>query len=149
MIIRRAGWGRYFLTVAIGLTSASEAAAEADVETWTSPTFECLSVYHNSRDGDIGPCSIRYRAAGADEWREGYPLVYDGRDRQYRGSLVGLTPDTEYEIELILRRQDRSDGRSYAKRRVFPIGKTVYLDDGERGEPLVITESGTPDGWLW
>jgi len=37
---------------------------------------------------------------GAAEWREGYPLVYDQRERQYRGSLVNLKPDTPYEIRL-------------------------------------------------
>jgi hypothetical protein len=33
-------------------------------------------------------------------WREGYPLVYDPREKQYRGSLVGLKPDTLYDIRL-------------------------------------------------
>ena len=61
----------------------------AGPEAWAVPTFESLGLYYN-RAMAPGPCQVRYRRANATEWREGYPLVYDQRERQYRWSLVGL-----------------------------------------------------------
>jgi hypothetical protein len=57
------------------------------------PTFESLGLYDNRAIAQ-GPSLVRYRTAQATAWREGYPLVYDQRERQYRGSLVGLRPNT-------------------------------------------------------
>jgi hypothetical protein len=108
------------------------------------PTFECIGVYYET--DEVGACAIRYRAAGQSDWRDGLDLVYDPRDGEYRGSLVGLQPDTAYEIELAcggrtaaLSARTRSD--------TFPIGKTTYLDNGMTPEALHITESGRPGGY--
>ena len=62
-------------------------------------TFESIGLYWNRAAAKEG-CAVRYRPAGAAEWRQGYPLVYDAREREYRGSLVGLQPDTAYQIRL-------------------------------------------------
>jgi len=86
---------------------------------------ESLGFYYN-RAIAPGPCLVRDRIAETTEWREGYPLVYDQRERQYRGSLVGLTPNTLYHIRL------EADGQQVAfqartRSEQFPIGKTTYL----------------------
>jgi hypothetical protein len=62
---------------------------------------------------------------------------------QYRGSLVGLTPDTAYEIRL---EADSAPVEFQARTRseVFPIGKTTYLD---AGGTVTIREGGTAEGW--
>lgn len=108
-------------------------------------TFESIGLYYN-RAGAGGGCRVRYRVAGASEWREGYPLVYDQREGQYRGSLVGLRPNTSYEIRL------EADGATVdlAARTLseeFPVGKTTLLPGGTLDKALVLREGGTEKGW--
>ena len=107
-------------------------------------TFECASLYW--RTEDLGACDVRYRVRGTGTWREALGPAYDPRDKEYRGSLVGLTPDTAYEAELIAAStsvpivfRTRPD--------TFPIGKTTLVPAGESTQPIVITESGTPDAY--
>ncbi|MBI5084780.1 MAG: right-handed parallel beta-helix repeat-containing protein, partial [Acidobacteria bacterium] len=80
------------------------------------------------------------------EWRDGYPLVYDPREKQYRGSLVGLKPDTEYEVRLEAG-GERVEFRTRTRNEVFPVGRTTYVPGGVRGETLTVTEGGTEKGW--
>jgi len=108
-------------------------------------TFESLGLYYNRPPAKEG-CRVSYRAAGAAAWREGYPLVYDARERQYRGSLVNLKPGTAYDIRL-----DAGDAPAEFQARTlaedFPIGKTTYLPGGGTDQPIVIKEAGTENGW--
>ena len=71
----------------------------ADAPAWAVPTFESLGLYYNRPVSPTG-CVPRYRVAGSTDWRAGYPLVYDQREKQYRGSLVNLAPGTSYDIRL-------------------------------------------------
>src|SRR4030042_817860 len=107
-------------------------------------TYECIGLYFKSPD--LGPCDVRFRQDDASAWREGYPLVYDPRDNEYRGSIVGLMPATSYSVKITL------DGKSHelsckTRSDSFPIGKTTCLEGGIGTKPLVITESGTPEGY--
>lgn len=98
---------------------AQDAAVAGEVST-PYPTFENLSIEWEL-GGDVNANSVvtvRYRAEGADEYREGHPLfrVPAGENdagfswtEKYSGSLFGLTPGTAYEIELSL---DDPDGGS-------------------------------------
>jgi len=135
----RAAWSIAWITTAFTLAAAEER------EAWTVPTFECLSLYVASAT-DQGECRVQYRLTDEAEWWDALPLVYDERDHQYRGSLVGLEPDTAYSIQL--RCGDRTvafTGRTRSEQ--IPIGKTTHLSGGERDQPLRITESGSPDAW--
>jgi hypothetical protein len=91
-------------------------------------------------------CRVRYRAAGAAEWREGYPLVYDQREKQYRGSLVGLKPDTPYDIRLEAG-GERAEFQARTLSENFPVGKTTFLPGGTTDQTLNIREGGTEKGW--
>jgi hypothetical protein len=88
---------------------------------------------------------VSYHAAGAAEWRQGYPLVYDAREHQYRGSLVLLQPDTAYEIRL-----DAGDApvtfTARTRSETFPVGKTTFLEDAT-DKQLTIREGGTEAAW--
>ena len=124
-----------------GILSPSPARAVA--------TFESLSLYWRP-GGDNGTrdCLVRYRPSGTEAWREGFPLWYDARNAECRGSLVMLTPDTEFEIELL-----EPDTMALARLRVrtwsesFPIGQTIYVPENSE-ETLVIAQSGRPDGYV-
>jgi hypothetical protein len=117
----------------------------AEGPAWAVPTFESLGLYYN-REVAKDACRARYRIANAAEWREGYPLVYDQRERQYRGSLVGLAPDTLYEIQLEADGQ-RVEFQARTRSEVFPIGKTTSLEGGSADKTLYIREGGTEKGW--
>jgi len=108
------------------------------------PTYECIGLYFKSPD--LGECNVRFRQNGTVTWRQGYPLVHDPRDNEYRGSIVGLKPHTTYGIRITL------NNNSYelickTSNDSFPIGKITYLEGGVHLKPLRIAESGTPKGY--
>jgi hypothetical protein len=107
-------------------------------------TYECVGLYWQApaaRD-----CTVRFRAAGAEAWQPALPLVFDARDGEWRGSIVGLQPDTAYEVHLqagevaasvpIRTRSDR-----------FPIGATTHLPAGDSTELVTISQSGTAQAY--
>ena len=138
------------------------------------PTFHCIGLYWSpDESGEDVICRVRYRSVGADEWHDALPLWFDARgpeqhsqtlssrslgdrkpkpqhefSRQYRGSIVNLTPGTEYEIDLSLegtavRQQIKAETWSEQ----FPTGKSVTLPEVSH-ETLVIDQSGSPDGYI-
>jgi len=132
-----------FAVILVAPRAASIRAQEASVR--AVPTFECLGLYLDVATNQ-GECQVRYRKAGTPDWRVGLPLVYDARNQQYRGSLVGLSPDTEYELRLEYEGHHiESTGRTRSGQ--IPIGKTTQLPGGETDQPLRITTPGRPDAW--
>jgi len=112
-------------------------------------TFESIGLYWK-QDGsaEARDCAVRYRRAGTESWRQGLPLWYDTRDRECRGSLVQLAPDTDYEIELlepVAKKLARVQARTWSEN--FPIGKTITLAEFS-DETLTIDESGEPNGYV-
>ncbi len=112
--------------------------------TYTIPTYECIGIYHKADSPT--PWHVKYRQTGTQEWREGLDLVFDPRDNEHRGSLVGLSSDTEYEIQLFTD-SDQVTFKAKTKSDQFPIGKITYLDNGVLSETVTIRESGSPDGY--
>lgn len=107
-------------------------------------TYECVGIYWKTPAAPA--CAAHFRREGADAWRPALDLVYDARDQEYRGSIVGLTPDTPYEIRLnaggreaILKTRTRSDQ--------FPVGETTVLPAGDSVQDFTITKSGTAQGY--
>jgi len=103
-------------------------------------TYECIGLYLKSPD--LGQCNVRFRENGESAWRQGYPLAYDPRDNEYRGSIVGLQPHTSYTVEITLDNKGR-ELRCETRDDRFPIGKITYLESGVQSKPIVITESGS------
>ncbi len=79
------------------------------------PTFQCIGITWSGSGGSASTvCNVKYRIAGSGSaWANGYPLTFDTRAagsgtsaarpaNEYRGSLVNLTPNTTYEIEVSL-----------------------------------------------
>lgn len=107
-------------------------------------TFECAGIYWNIPSD--GNCKVKYRESEKGSWKEGLDLSYDERDKQYRGSIIGLAPDTGYDLELTT---ESKKGKLNIRTRNdnFPIGKTTVLPAGESNNTIIITESGTPEAY--
>ena len=119
----------------------------------TSSTFNSISLSWRPRGGaPATPVSVRFRPQGSTAWRTGLPLVYDSRsDRpyggEYRGSVVGLTPGTTYDVQLQLGGSGPAATltRSTWSERL-PVAKTVSVPASAK--PLRITEGGSPSGYV-
>jgi len=129
----------------ISTVSAMSLAAAEEKQAWAVATFECLGLYYPSAT-EQGACNVQYRQTDEKSWREALPLVHDSRERQYRGSIVGLKPDKAYLIRLTYGSQTVDfSGRTRSDQ--FSIGKTTHLPAGELDKPVRITESGKADAW--
>ena len=110
------------------------------------PTYEAVGLYWQSPGGTTG-CEVKYRVAGTSAWASGLAMWYDSRDAQCRGSLVGLTPNTSYEVQLNL------PGQAAARALTFktwsnqvPVAKTVTVAAGSG--TFNVAESGTASGYV-
>lgn len=75
-------------------------------------TFECIGLYWAPAAGAVDNlATVEYRVTGTSSWAQGYPLWYDSRTAdatfhprgpEYRGSIVGLTPGTSYDVRVTL-----------------------------------------------
>jgi hypothetical protein len=111
-------------------------------------TFESLGLYWKpgTNPGSAG-CQVRFRKSAETSWRQGYPMWYDSRNSECRGSLVHLAPGTEYVVQFGL------PGKSFSHERKvktwaesFPIAKTIQVPSGS--QTLKITQGGSPSGYV-
>ncbi len=120
------------------------------------PTFHCIGLYWSPEAGSTeNACRVQYRRVGEASWKEALPLWFDDRSsgelpaehrRQYRGSIVNLTPGTEYEVELSLEKTgQRSAIRAWTWAETFPVGDTIVVHDSN--SPLLVNTSGSPNGY--
>ena len=127
-------------------STANSSVIQTNKNPYAVATFECLGIYYKVDSDTLGECRVSYRKSGTEEWRDVIPLWFDKRDYEYRGSIVGITPDTEYDIrlkcgnkEIIFQGQTRSE--------LIPVAKTTFLEGGVTDDILHITESGNQGGW--
>jgi hypothetical protein len=66
-------------------------------------TLESIGVVISSGDNDnqANNASIRYRQAGESVWLDGPEMIEDKSSDEWRVSLVHLTPNTQYEIQVV------------------------------------------------
>ena len=121
----------------------------------TIPTFECISIYWSPEGGGADKdVLVKFRETGTTEWHNGLNMkynpqnpTYDGGD--YRGSLVNLKPDTEYEIELTL--EGTNTQTTYIEKtwpENFPIGKTIYPGSMSKQLDIMKSDSGSATGYV-
>ena len=148
---------RAFAALALGvlLTGSFSIAALANSEPRAVPTFECVGLYWKPDGGSTdNACSLGYRKAGDAEWKEAMPLWFDPNDhagatensKEYRGSIVGLTPGTEYEVKLSLKSGASKTLKIKTWSNDFKAAKTVEVTSGmAASQPLAITEGGSAE----
>ena len=120
----------------------------ADGEIQTVPTFNsCSYYYHPSGDAAF---RTEYKRANETVWRAAHATVCDQPENVHKGSLFNLEENTEYQIRMLA-------GSSVVAQTAFRtwssaprIAKTIDIstlpNTAQNG--IVITEQGTPDGWI-
>jgi hypothetical protein len=117
------------------------------------PSFETCSIYL-PYNGEPASSRTIFREKNIGEWQNAFMLVKIASDKMFRGSIVNLKENTEYEIRI--QALDR-DGNvvGYAEERFktwtsdAPVGKTVKIKDIMSDDALVIkAQRGSADGWI-
>ena len=113
------------------------------------PTFNCISIYWSLTGGSSSnECEVMYRISGGS-WKQGLSLWYDSRQpEEYRGSIVNLRPNTNYEIKLTLKNTGTTaDFFCTTWNENFPIAQTNNLL-ATSSTTLTVANSGTADGYI-
>lgn len=107
-------------------------------------TYECLGL--TWRTNEAGECRVSYQVMGTEAWVPVLGLVYDPRDGEYRGSIVGLKADTAYRVKLqVGEREALIDVRTRSDR--FAVGETTILPAGDSVGTIEIAKSGTAQAY--
>jgi hypothetical protein len=117
------------------------------------PTFHCLGLYWSpSRGAADRQVLVRYREQGSAPWLVGLPMRYNPIDgttedmADYRGSIVGLSPGTGYDVELTLEGTGTTDTLTAATwGDTFPEGTVTTVQS--RTSSYAIDQSGTPGAY--
>lgn len=110
------------------------------------PAFYSASVYLEG--GAADDFTMSYREKGAGEWCEApTPVVVDG---MVTGVLFSLREGTAYEVELVSCRnpRERYSGTFRTRESRLPVARTIVLDAKNCKLPLIIRQSGSPDGYI-
>ncbi|MEO9946953.1 right-handed parallel beta-helix repeat-containing protein [Paraglaciecola sp.] len=134
----------FLLFFAFGASAQPEAIA----------TFESIGVYWSDAvdAGSENEGTIQYRPLGDSDWNDGFALWYDERggdfgEAEYRGSLVNLTPNTEYEIKVTLESGTSEIITAITWSEEFPVASIVELPESSDTQ-LTIKDSGSEGGYL-
>ena len=110
------------------------------------PTYEAVGLYVSTPGANSAGCDVRYRAAGATAWSTGLNLWYDAASNECRGSLVSLTPGTNYEAQIGV-------SGNYTRGIAFttwanakPVAKTIKVSSGSAA--LNVSEGGSAAGYV-
>ena len=110
-------------------------------------TFESLGMYWKpgSNPGTSG-CVMRYRKHSESSWKDGFPMWYDSRDGECRGSIVHLEPGVDYAVEMGVGSTYSAGVNAKTWSESFPIAQTIQVQSGS--QTLKITQGGTKDGYV-
>lgn len=120
------------------------------------PTFTAAGLKFDHNQGDCDPdcdtVTVRYREAVDASWRDAVDMMYDPYDfatgqtidGQYRSSIVNLSPDTRYEVEVTVNGATvhYQTFTTWKETDNWPVGRIT-----KAAGPVTITTSGTPDGY--
>jgi len=114
------------------------------------PTFESISYYYPCNYNNA-KCNVSFRKFGEYEWHTAFSPFIDKNLFNYRGSIVNLRENTEYEIRAVFYfggsviQEELDTVKTWAE--VVPI-KTVYSIHDFASNDYRIDVSGTSDGWI-
>jgi len=141
------------LLLVIFIVLSLVSSTKADIPIAVS-TFQSISIYWSPDGGaDSLQVFVKFREEGTTDWKDGYPMKYNpigGTNKDladYRSSIVYLTPNTTYQIELTLEGTATTETITVKTwTEDFPISKTIKVDNLNR--QYTVLESGTKDGYI-
>ncbi len=112
-------------------------------------TFESIGIsWKPTGASATNRANVQYRLQNTTTFNNALPLWFDSRNNEYRGSIVNLTSDKTYEIQLTLGSNPSITFTAKTWSENFPIAKTVYLPAGTSSNTITINESGTSNGYI-
>lgn len=105
-----------------------------------TPTFENCSVSVIDPAGKS--CAVSFREAGSDEWRKPLEFFWFPDEREWRGALLMLKENTEYEVKAEVSGIPLT-GRFRTRDSRFPIARTIEITS----LPFEFV-SGSASGWI-
>ena len=134
-----------------------------DGELVVHPTFCSASVCFGAAK-PIEGLQLLYREKKGDEgeWKKALTPPYFTATKDYRGSIVNLKEDTEYEIQVKVKFKGEGEERNTTVhltpspssqtfrtwKTEVPVAKTVYLTQEDVKTPCLIDAKGSPEGWI-
>lgn len=111
-----------------------------------APTFSSCSVsFCTDRKPGI---RLEFRKKGSREWTAALTPHYYSETAEYRGSIVHLEEDTQYEVRFASGGRVETAGKFRTWRSDVPIARTVWIDPGKVRFPITVSDKGRPDGWI-
>jgi len=128
-----------FLILLSALSSLQVLAAELRLE----PTFHACGVYCDGEN--TVPPRMEYRAESTDSWTAGAAMVRSANNPVWRCSMMRLEEDRAYQVRI------SDDGGKVLAEKTFKtlgpevnVARELPLPQG----PAVVSEKGSPEGWL-
>lgn len=99
---------------------------------------------------------VQFRKVGSADWQPGFPLQWEPVNKILSGSLVYLLQNTEYEVKITLKENDKRSSRLFTFRtrpNSPPVDpeKIIYLKDIYSGGTIdleALKLEGTESGWV-
>ena len=112
------------------------------------PTYESAGLYWSAPGANSTTgCQVKFRVTGAATWTQGLDLWFDSAANECRGSLVGLTAGTSYDVQFNLPGAAASKGLTFSTwSNSKPVASTVTVASG--GSTLNITQGGSDQGYV-
>jgi len=112
------------------------------------PTYEAVGLYWSAPGANSTTgCQVKFRVTGAATWTQGLDLWFDSATNECRGSLVGLTPATSYDVQFNLPGAAASKGLTFSTwSNSKPVASTVTVASGSG--TLNITQGGSAQGYV-
>jgi len=133
-------------TLALAFTGAAMAQSLPSTGVSAITTYESAGLYWSSPGASSSGCNVQFRKVGDSAWTTGLNLWFDSAANQCRGSLVGLTPGTNYEAQLGV-------GGSWTRGALFTtwsnaraVAQTVSVGGGSA--TYNVTQGGSASGYV-
>ncbi|MES2309273.1 MAG: right-handed parallel beta-helix repeat-containing protein, partial [Verrucomicrobiota bacterium] len=120
------------------------------------PSFESSSLYVQYKNSfPANGCLVEYRKKGEATWSKGFPLYHEPKAKTFRGSLLSLNENTEYEVKLLLTKEDNEPfGTLQETFKTWtsspPISQTIPVKElkKEASTLLIADQKNTSQAWV-
>jgi hypothetical protein len=95
---------------------------------------------------------VFYKEVGESTWHEGYPAVYDATAKEFRGSIVRLLENTNYNLRLELWNKGAKKAEYTADFKTWnanpTISKTLNISSFSSKKYVIDKQVGSESGWI-